>query len=133
MKKIWHPYWTWEEWKAGMWRKLSASEERNMLPLAVEFTGNPDLYGSFMVRVTNEWPVSCEHNLTDRSLNKQAWIGHAACALAHSLPEYLVRSAWGRLTDDQRNKANLKASEAVYLWTKQYQGKQYGWQKAFEF
>lgn len=116
-----------------MWAKVTAEEEREKLPLAVQFTGDADLYGSYMVRVTNEWPVSCEHNLTDSSLNKLAWIGHAACALAHGLPEYIVRHAWGKLSDDQRDKANAKAREAVEIWTNQYLGKQHGWQTSFEF
>jgi hypothetical protein len=133
MKKMWHPYWNWEDWKAGMWAKVALSKERELLPLAVEFTGNADLYGSYMVRVTNEWQVSCEHNLTDKSLNKKAWIGHAACALAHGLPEYIVRKAWGMLTEKQRIDANLKAENAILIWTKSYRGNHYGWQLDFGF
>jgi hypothetical protein len=27
MKQIYHPYWKWEDYKAGMWRKLTKDEE----------------------------------------------------------------------------------------------------------
>jgi hypothetical protein len=133
MRKVWHPYWDWEDWKAGMWARVSADVERELFPIAVEFTGDPDLYGSFMMRVINEWPISCEHNLTDCSLNKKAWIGHAACALAKSLPEYIVRRAWGELSETQQTLANIKAQEAVDCWIKEYRIKGDGWQTSFEF
>jgi hypothetical protein len=133
MRKIWHPYWDWEDWKAGMWRKVSIDEERELMPIAVAFTGDADLYGSFMVRVTNEWPISCEHNLTDRSLNKQAWLGHAACALAKSLPEYIVRKAWGILSEQQRVDANIRAQRAIDNWILRYRKKGNGQQKSFKF
>lgn len=133
MKKIWHPYWNWEDWKAGMWSRVSASAEKELLPIAIEFTGNTELYGSYMVRVINEWPISCEHNFTDKSLNKKAWVGHAAAALAHNLPEYIVRRAWGILTENQRIEANLKAENAIMIWLKSYRGNHHGWQLDFGF
>jgi hypothetical protein len=122
LKKIWHPYWEWEDWKAGMWRKVSAKEERKFLPIAVEFTGNHVLYGTHMMAIVTEWPVSCEHNLTDASLNKIAWIGHAACAHAKGIPEYIVRRAWSVLSDEQRDLANERSEMALSFWRKNFRG-----------
>jgi hypothetical protein len=132
MRRVWHPYWNWEEWKAGMWRIVSKDEERKLLPVAFAFTGDANLYGTAMFRVIEEWPISCEHNLTDHSLNKQAWIGHAACALAKRLPEYIVRQAWGMLTEEQRIAANIKAQNAVDLWAANYK-REYDGQLSFQF
>jgi hypothetical protein len=103
-----------------MWRKLPRHEEAAALKQAVEFTGNADLYGAWMLKVIEAFPRACEHNLTDQSLNKQAWIGHAACALAYNLPEYIVRKAWALLSDDQRNTANARADEAISRWSQRY-------------
>ena len=100
-----------------MWRRLPKSAEQAAFALAVEFTGNADLYGHWMRRAVAEFHYACEHNLTDQSLNKQAWVGHAACCLAHRLPEYIVRKAWAVLTDEQREAANRQADAAVALWT----------------
>lgn len=116
-----------------MWAKVSLAQEKELLTLAISFTGNAQEYGSYMVRVANEWKHSCEHNLTDQSLNKQAWIGHAAASLAHNLPEYIVRRAWGLLTEEQRIAANIKADNAVELWTTQFTRGKYGWQTSFDF
>ena len=134
MQKIWHPYWDWEDFKQGMWRRLAKSEEKAAIALAVEFTGDADLYGSWMMCVVRDYPLACQHNLTDPSLNRQAWVGHAACCMAHGLPEYIVRKAWAMLSERQRIRANLKADEAVSEWEYNYaiSGGNYG-QFCFDF
>lgn len=99
-----------------MWEHAKAFERESMLKLAIEFTGNDALYGAAMIRVTNEYPFACEHNLTEIGQNRRAWIGHAACYMEHSLPESIVREAWGMLTEEQRIAANLRADHAIELW-----------------
>ena len=68
-----------------------------------------------MLRVVNEWPLSCEHNLT-ADCNRQAWIGQAACCLALGVPEDITREAWHMLTQSQQDEANRKADEAILVW-----------------
>jgi ATP/maltotriose-dependent transcriptional regulator MalT len=114
MSRIWHPYWTWED--IGMWRDVSADEHRRMLDVAIEFTGNATAYGVAMLRVLDEFPIACEHNMTSQATNHQAWIGHAAAYLAHELPEYVTREAWGMLTQQQRDEANAVADKAINEW-----------------
>ena len=114
LNRIWHPFWKWEESKFNMWGTVKDRNE--YLMQAIEFTDDAELYGSYMMRVAQEWPYSCEHNLTDRSQNRRAWIGHAACALAFQCPEDIVRSAWSRLTELQQAEANAKADEAIRFW-----------------
>lgn len=118
MKRIYHHYKKWEEVPAGMWESVPSSEARSLLKKAVEFTGNAKLYGSYMRRVINEWPISCEHNLTDVSQNRKAWIGHAATALAIGCPEHITRQAWGFLNQTQQDDANAEAADAIRLWEK---------------
>jgi hypothetical protein len=120
MKKIWHHYEKWEEYKSGMWRKVDKLQEEKYFEWAIGFTGNTNLYGSWMMKVIKEWPISCQQNLSDVSLNRQAWIGHAACCLANSCPEYIVRRAWWELTEEQRCEANVKADIAIAEWEKNF-------------
>jgi hypothetical protein len=103
-----------------MWRKVSQDEIKNLLPAAIEFTGNHLKYGSAMMRVIKKWTYACEHNLTDASTNKRAWIGHAACSLELELPEIVVRMAWKELTDEQRYLANKQADRAIEQWQFNY-------------
>lgn len=117
-KRVYHPYWMWEEIEHNMWGDFS--NKKIAIEKAVRFTGDHKLYGRFMMRVVNEWPISCENALTDYSLNRKAWVGHAACALANGIPEHITRIAWGRLTDEQRLLANKEAERAIQHWEYNY-------------
>ena len=117
-QRVWVPIDQWEEISYNMWGE--APNRKRQLEKAVMFTGNYRLYGKFMKRVVNEWPNSCLNALTDKNLNRRAWIGHAACALALRCPEDVTRQAWGYLTDEQRILANCQADQAIQSWEKCY-------------
>ena len=114
MIEYWHPYWTWEEMEFNMWGTVDNKQE--WLKKAIDFTGDYELYGLWMMKVADAWRYSCEHNLTKRSTNRKAWIGHAAVAFAIQCPEDIVRLAWGYLTEEQQKLANEKAQQAIDYW-----------------
>jgi hypothetical protein len=114
IERKYHPYWDWEEIDYNMWGTVK--DKSAYLKKAIEFTGDHKLYGRFMMRVANEWPMSCEHNLSNKTQNRKAWIGHAATALAIGCPEDITRSAWGHLTKEQQDKANEQAEIAIEYW-----------------
>ena len=118
---MWHPYWLWEDVKAGMWNKVDSSKRANFLKQAIEFTGDHEKYGTFMRKVVIDWPLASEHNLTETSMNRLAWIGHAACCLAIGCPEDITRQAWAHLSQQQQEKANQQAQNALQQWEKNYQ------------
>lgn len=97
-----------------MWGKVK--DRPLYLKQAIEFTGDAKLYGRWMMNVINQWPVSCEHNLSGAWQNRRAWIGHAACALAFQCPEDITREAWGYLSEQQQISANAKADNAIEEW-----------------
>ena len=109
------PYWEWEEVSANMWG--NAENKKKLLNDAIQFTGNHHLYGEWMMKVVNLWPISCRHHLSKHG-DKRSWIGHAACAMAFNCPEEIVRLAWGKLTIEQQQKANAKAQQAIDFWRK---------------
>lgn len=117
-QRIYHPWNEWEEVSHNMWGEVS--DKAAALQTAIEFTGNAKLYGSYMMRVVNEWPISCENALTDSLMNRRAWLGHAACALALKIPEDIIRQAWGFLTDEQKHLANAEAERAIQCWESRY-------------
>jgi hypothetical protein len=118
INRIYHPFWKWEEVDHNMWGK--AENRVEMLDWAIRFTGDHIKYGWYMLRVAKEWTYSCEHNLTNKTQNRKAWIGHAACALASNCPEDVVRSAWGHLTDEQQILANRQAEQVITWWESRY-------------
>lgn len=117
-KRVYHPVHHWEECDFNMWGEVIGRDE--VLQKAIAFTGDHELYGSYMRRVTREWPVSCENALTDYNLNRRAWIGHAAAALYGKIPEDITRQAWRYLSDEQQLLANNQASKAIRQWEINY-------------
>ena len=118
LKRVWHDYRDWEEVAHNMWGE--ATDTQQALWDAIAFTSDHVRYGSYMMRVIQEWPISCENALTDNTLNQKAWLGHAATALALSIPEDITRKAWGHLTDEQRLLANKEAERAISTWKDVY-------------
>ena len=114
INRIYHPYWMWEEIKYNMWG--SVNNQKEFLDKAIKFTGNHKLYGNYMMKVVKNWKYSCEHNLSNLSQNRRAWVGHAACALALKCPEDIVRKAWSYLTEEQQILANKEADKAISFW-----------------
>jgi hypothetical protein len=114
IERVYHPYWDWEEIDFNMWGNVDDKDK--YLKWAIEFTGDAELYGSYMMDVAREWTKSCQHNLSNRTQNRKAWIGHAACAKAYGCPEHIVRQAWSHLSEEQQIAANKKADEAIEYW-----------------
>ncbi len=118
LRRVYHPVSAWEEVRYNMWGR--STNPAADLEVAIDVTGGHELYGSWMIRVIHDWPVSCENALTDGLLNKRAWIGHAAVAYGYQIPENIVRKAWGCLDDDQRRLANAQAQNAIDTWEHNY-------------
>ena len=118
IKRVYHHYLDWEEIDHNMWGEVR--DRKKYLKLTIEFTGDHRKYGRFMMRVIKEWPISCENALTDFSLNRKAWVGHAAVALALGVPEEITRQAWGHLTSEQQLLANKEADRAIQTWEHAY-------------
>lgn len=124
MNRVYHPYWLWEEWKMGMWRTALGKERDDLLIKAIEFTGDAKVYGEWMMKAVEAWPKSCEHNLSDVHINRQAWIGHAATCLALGCPEDITRLAWHHLTKEQQDEANAMADKAIAEWERMFEERQ---------
>ncbi len=123
MKRIFHHYLKWEDLQAGMWASINGSLRQELLREAIAFTGDAELYGSYMNKILTLWPISCEHNLTDTSQNRKAWIGHAATCLALGCPEDITRQAWAELSVIQQDAANAQAQAAINKWEKMHEAK----------
>jgi hypothetical protein len=116
MKPIYHHYEKWEDYQNGMYEKINTDHEKSYVDKAVLIMKDDILFGGFMKRVVNEWKFSSEHNLSDSSSNRRAWMGQSALCYAFSCPEYITRLAWWKLTPEEREKANQQADIAIREW-----------------
>ena len=123
IKQHYVPYWEWEDWINGMWRKLPKEKEAEFLYEAIIFTSNYIDYGNAMKDVIKAWPRTMLNSLTNPSINKRAFLGHCACSYKINCPEYIVRIAWKELTDNQRILADEVAQETINKWIYEFSSK----------
>ena len=128
IERIYHPYWLWEDYLCGMYGtpmydKISNGEtEEERLEKVKECLGNEQVCKCFMQRVINEWKYACEYRLSNRSINRVAWLGQACMCLYAGLKESETRKGWWTLTDEERERANNIAKQLIDQWEQKYYG-----------
>ena len=107
-RRIFHPYWLWEDWKNGIYENNARKEkiEQSRLLLA-----NSENFYMVMNHMLMKWPYSCEHNLTNGSRNRLAFLGQTACCWNHSATCNETIIAWWQLTTEQKKEANQTAKK----------------------
>jgi len=121
MERVFHPYHLWEDHQFGMYQNVSYMDEQQLIK-DVELTLRcPPWLEESMKFVSHNWKYAAEHNLTNTSRNRKAWLGQAACCFSHGAQEYLTKQAWHRLTPNQQDEANRVASEVISDWEDKYQ------------
>lgn len=120
LKRVFHHFSKLEEYKSNMWKQCKTNEREGFIHAARQLMIDVDLFESAMMRVVNEWPLSCEANLTASSINHQAWIGHAGCAIAVNSPDDMTRLAWRSLSQEQQDLANAAADRCILFWRNNY-------------
>lgn len=116
MKRIWHPYTDWEDYKAGFFdTQMDGDKEPAVKECEDLLSADPGL-GAWMEKVLQEWPVSCEANLSYTGMNRRAWLGQAACCLAFGHPSFITKRAWHRLDETTQTAANAQADRVISQW-----------------
>lgn len=115
MKQIYHHYTEWEDFQNGMYNEDKQGRESRILK-AVALLSDPEELYKQMTKVTELWVKSTEQNLTDNSINHQAFLGQTACAIWEGIHEDETREAWGRLNNEQRYRANRVADRVDEEW-----------------
>ena len=105
-----------------MWKQIPLDQRQNKVIQSRDLMLDIAGFRQAMFKAVDEWPFSCEHNLTASVINHQAWLGHAGCAIAHDAPEDLTREAWSLLNEEQQRLANIAADEAKEYWLNKYKG-----------
>ena len=72
-------------------------------------------FESVLQKIIKEWVYSCEHNLTNKSMNRIAWLGQAALAYKHQIP-CIFCSGYNLLNENQQLNADLMALKYLNIW-----------------
>lgn len=124
MERIYHHYEKWEDWKAGFYNACSGKIKEEKISKVIEMFNNEFLTRKFMLKVIDEWVYSCEHNLSNLSLNRIAYIGQAACCLYSEIPCSVTMEAWSLLSKEVQDRSDLIANEILTLWEVKQKNKQ---------
>lgn len=120
IKRVFHRWEKCEEYKTNMWRAVPPEDRDDYVAKSRQLMLDCDAFELAMRKAVDEWPFSCEAALSASTMNHQAWIGHAGCAIAHNAPEDLTRQAWRTLTKEQQDAANAAADRVIAYWRENY-------------
>lgn len=115
--RIFHTFDKWECYKAGFYdttppdgMKKDEAEKQYAL-----FLSDDDLFRETLQKIITEWKYSCEHYLTNKAMNRIAWLGQASLCYAKKIPS-AFRSGFFLLTQEQQDRANKTAYEYLNKW-----------------
>lgn len=114
--RIFHTHDKWECFKAGFYSSTKEGMNKEQCEEAYrDFLSDEKKFKKALREVINNWKYSCEHYLTNNSMNRIAWLGQAALCIALGIPS-VFRSGFNLLTEDQQIKANNIALEYLNKW-----------------
>ena len=119
MKRVYYPYWDWEDYKAGLYVLIDTYTEEQTEKLAndaKELLSNSELFKDVGLSVISDWIKSADVNLSNPSRNRQAWIGQASCCYALKIPEWITKLGWRLMSPEQQAEANRVADEVIRIW-----------------
>lgn len=115
LKRIWHPWTSWECYPAGMYDgKTDLSPDECKLRYA-EFLRDTPRFEAALSRVLSEWPLSCEHFLSNDGSNRIAWLGQASMCIETGISS-VHRAGFKLLTNDEQRTANETAARFLAKW-----------------
>jgi ParB-like chromosome segregation protein Spo0J len=119
--RIFHTFENWECHKAGFYasRKEGMTQEQCENAFA-DFLGNDDKFKQGLDGVLENWVHSCEHYLTNKAMNRIAWLGQAAMCFSTGVPSKFC-SGFNLLTPTQQERANEIALEYLNKWNDKYE------------
>lgn len=117
MKRVFHTWDKWECYPAGFYesRPNENLTQRQCEEIYRELLRDIPAFDSALQRVITEWPLSCEHYLSNENMNRIAWLGQASLCIAKGIPS-CFRGGFNRLTEDEKIAANNAALKYLNIW-----------------
>ena len=114
--RIFHTYENWECYKAGFYATTHPSlKESECKELYRDFLSDTPWFADSLQHVITEWKNSCQHYLTNASMNRIAWLGQAAACYSIQMPS-TFRGGFSLLSEDKQKEANEVALTYLNKW-----------------
>lgn len=117
MERIYHVWSEWECYPAGFYETADPQGRKREECEATyaSFLKDTEKFKAALFRVISEWQNSCEHYLSNPSMNRIAWLGQASLCIATGIPS-AFRSGFALLTKQEQEEANAHALFALNVW-----------------
>jgi len=116
--RVFHTFDKWECHKAGFYKGFADGVTKEEAKKGFsELIADSVKFKRALQRVITKWPNSCEHYLTNVSMNRIAWMGQAAVCIATGIPSSFS-GGWFLLTKEQQDVADESALKAINKWMK---------------
>jgi len=115
--RIFHTYDKWECYKAGFYKTTppEGMTKEDCLTEYKKLLTDDKLFRETLNKVITEWEFSCEHYLTNKAMNRIAWLGQAALCYSKGISAEF-RGGFNLLTKNEQKKANEIALEYLNKW-----------------
>ena len=116
--RIFHTHDKWECYKAGFYSSTHPTLTKDECEIEYsKFLADDKTFRKALAKVIKNWKYSCEHYLTNSSMNRIAWLGQASVCLWLGISSDF-RAGFHLLTEKQQDKANRTALEYLNKWLK---------------
>ena len=116
VNRIYHHYKKWEDYNYNFYNNCTGKEKEDKIKKGLEMFNSEELTKKYMFLVIRDWKYSCEHNLTNSSLNKIAYIGQSACSYYDNIPSTITMEVWNMRSKEVQERSNILAKEAIKEW-----------------
>lgn len=115
-RRIFHTYEKWECHKAGFYENQHPMMTKDDCEIEyAKLLKDEKAFRRALTKVLRGWVISCEHYLSNESMNRIAWLGQAALCAEKGIPS-TFRGGFHYLTQEQKDRADAIALEYLNKW-----------------
>lgn len=121
MKRVYHTWDKWECYPAGFYETRPKEDwtPTDCERIYRDLLRDIPMFEAALCSVVTQWKNSCEHYLSNESMNRIAWLGQAALCFARGIPS-CFRGGFNKLTEAEQEAANASALKFLNQWLKRH-------------
>lgn len=116
MTRIYHPFDKWEDYKYNFYSGVLEYNHDKTLETYAALLRDLKSFEQALEIIITEWKYSCEHNLSNESMNRIAYLGQAANALVNNVPASVSMGGYNLLTKEEQKLADEMALKYLNIW-----------------
>lgn len=116
MKRLFHPWDKWEDYAHNFYGGVKEYKKDNTLETYASLLQDIPRFEAALKIIIRDWKYSCEHNLTNESMNRIAYLGQASCALVYNVPHSVCMGGYNLLSDEEKKAADGMAEKYLKIW-----------------